>query len=125
MPAQRPGSPSGMVVSSPNGIQTGGPYVSRKHRYIGKSVTRLEDRPLLTGAARFVADLNFAHQLHARVARSPHAFGSIKRIDVSAAQSAPGVVAVWTAQDLDDLPPIPFRSTAIQGLPPYRQPVLR
>jgi aerobic carbon-monoxide dehydrogenase large subunit len=124
MPAQRPGSPSGMVVSSPKGIQTGGPHVSRKHRYIGKSVTRLEDKPLLTGAACFVADLNFAHQLHARVARSPHAFGSIKGIDVSAAQSAPGVVAVWTAQDLDDLPPIPFRSTAIQGLPPYRQPVL-
>ena len=105
-------------------LQTNGSPVSRKRRYIGESVTRLEDRPLLTGEACFVGDLNFVHQLHARVVRSPVAFGRIKSIDVSAAQAVPGIVAVWTAQDLGGLPPIPFRSTAIQGLPPYRQPTL-
>lgn len=96
----------------------------QKRRYIGESVTRLEDGPLVTGVARFVADLNFPHQLHARVVRSAYAFGRIKAIDMEEARRAPGVVAVWDAADLGDLPPIPFRATAIQGLPPYRQPAL-
>jgi len=96
----------------------------RPTRYIGKSVTRLEDRPLLTGAARFVADLDFPHQLHMRVVRSAHAHGRILGITTTEASALPGVAAVWTAADLGDLPPIPIRATAIQGLPPYRQPIL-
>ena len=96
----------------------------KKRRYIGQSVTRLEDRPLLTGSARFVADLNFPRQLHMRVIRSAYAHGRIDGIELEEARGVPGVVAVWTAADLGDLPPIPFRATAIQGLPPYRQPVL-
>ena len=96
----------------------------RQNRYIGKSVTRLEDRPLLTGDARFVGDLSFPHQLHARIVRSAHAFGRILKIEREAANKAPGVVAVWDASDLGALPPIPFRETSIRGLAPYRQPVL-
>lgn len=95
-----------------------------RRRYIGESVTRLEDRPLLTGRARFVGDLSFPHQLHARIVRSAHAHGRILGIDTADALNAPGVVAVWTSADLGDLPPIPFRATAIQGLSPYKQPVL-
>lgn len=95
-----------------------------KTRYIGQSVTRLEDRPLLTGNARFVGDLNFPHQLHMRVVRSSYAHGRILGFDLEDALAVPGVVAIWTSQDLKDLPPIPFRATAVQGLPPYRQPVL-
>lgn len=97
---------------------------TKKGRYIGQSVTRLEDRPLLTGSARFVGDLSFPHQLHMRVIRSAYAHGRIDSVELEDACSVPGVVAVWTADDLGDLPPIPFRATAIQGLPPYRQPVL-
>lgn len=95
-----------------------------KRRYIGEPVTRLEDRPLLTGTARFVGDLDFPHQLHARFVRSANAHGRIAGIDVAEALNAPGVVAVWTADDIRGLPPIPFRATAIQGLAPYKQPVL-
>lgn len=100
------------------------PTPRTKRRYIGESVTRLEDRPLLTGVARFVGDLSFPHQLHARVVRSAYAHGRILGIDTTEAMNTPGVVAVWTAADLGDLPPIPFRATAIQGLGPYKQPVL-
>ena len=32
--------------------------------FVGRSVTRLEDRPLVTGNGRFAADVSFAHQLH-------------------------------------------------------------
>ncbi len=38
--------------------------------FVGRSVTRLEDRPLVTGNGRFAADVSFAHQLHMRVVRS-------------------------------------------------------
>jgi EmrB/QacA subfamily drug resistance transporter len=36
----------------------------------------------------------------------------------------PGVVAVWTSADVADIPPIDFRLTRIEGLDPYRQPIL-
>ncbi|HVB82365.1 MAG TPA: xanthine dehydrogenase family protein molybdopterin-binding subunit [Candidatus Binataceae bacterium] len=78
----------------------------------------------MTGTGTFVADLNFPHQLHARVVRSSHAFGRIVSIDLSAARAYPGVVATWVAADLGDLKPIPYRATSVEGLQPYRQPAL-
>jgi len=92
--------------------------------FVGRSVTRLEDRPLVTGNGRFAADVSFAHQLHMRVVRSPHAHAGIRAIDTAAARNVPGVVAVWTTADVADIPPIDFRLTRIEGLDPYRQPIL-
>ena len=93
-------------------------------RQIGVSVTRLEDAPLVTGHGSFVGDIAFARQLHMRIVRSVHAHGIIKSIDVTEAMSMPGVVAVWSSADLDDIPPIDFREGSIEKLAPYRQPVL-
>ena len=92
--------------------------------FVGRSVPRLEDPPLVTGRGLFAADVSFAHQLHMRVVRSAHAHGRIVSIDTNAAKAAPGVVAVWTAADVADIPPIGFRLTRIEGLDPYRQPIL-
>jgi carbon-monoxide dehydrogenase large subunit len=91
--------------------------------YVGRRVRRVEDPPLLTGAARFVADLDFPDAVSMRVVRSPVACGRLVAVDRSAAEEAPGVLAVWSAEDLD-LPPIDFRMTDVGGLEPYRQPVL-
>jgi CO/xanthine dehydrogenase Mo-binding subunit len=91
---------------------------------IGQGVRRLEDRPLLTGAGRFAADVSFPHQLSVRVVRSPVAFGRLRAVDTRAAVRAPGVVAVWTRDDVAALPPIDFRMTRVAGLEPYRQPIL-
>ena len=93
-------------------------------KWIGKSVLRLEDPPLVRGAGRFAGDISFPHQLHMRVVRSNHAHGNIVSIDTSAARGVPGVVAVWTAPDIADLPPIDFREGPIPAFEPYRQPVL-
>ena len=92
--------------------------------YVGRSLPRLEDRPLVTGQGRFAADISFAHQLHMRVVRSAHAHGRIVAIDAAAARALPGVTAVWTAADVAGIPPIDFRLTRIEGLEPYRQPIL-
>ncbi len=92
--------------------------------YVGKAVKRKEDLPLITGTSCFVGDMSLPRQLHMRVVRSPVAHGKIIDIDASAALEAPGVVAVWTHHDVADIPPIPFRETKVQGLQPYRQPIL-
>ena len=92
--------------------------------YVGSSVKRIEDRPLLTGAARFIADLSVPHQLHLRVVRSPVAHGRIVDVDVSAAERIPGVEAVWTAADIAGVPPIDYRMPMVAGVEAYRQPVL-
>jgi carbon-monoxide dehydrogenase large subunit len=91
---------------------------------IGQSWKRIEDRPLLTGQGQFAADYRFPDQLVMRVVRSPVAFGRIISIDAGDARTMPGVVAVWTAAEIADIPPIDFRMTKIKGLEPYRQPVL-
>ncbi len=92
---------------------------------LGQSVERLEDPPLITGQGRFAADINFPHQLHMRMVRSPHALARIKSIDTSAALALPGVFAVWTAIDIPEIGPVDFRADrAAEALRPYRQPVL-
>src|SRR5690349_16182873 len=92
--------------------------------FIGRSVTRLEDGPLVTGQGRFAADVAFPNMLHMRVVRSGHAHGRIVGIDASAALTLPGVVAVWTSADVAEIPPIDFRLTRVEGLAPYRQRIL-
>jgi CO/xanthine dehydrogenase Mo-binding subunit len=93
-------------------------------KWIGQSVERLEDPPLVTGRARFAGDINFARQLHMRVVRSNHAHANVRAVHTEAARLLPGVVAVWTAEDIADVPPIDFREGPIERLAPYRQPVL-
>ena len=93
-------------------------------KFIGRSVPRLEDRPLLTGQGRFAADISFPGQWTMRVVRSSIAHGRIKSIDVAAARAMPGVHAVWTHADVAHIPPIGFRLTGLKTLEPYRQHVL-
>src|SRR6516165_4904137 len=90
---------------------------------IGRSVKRLEDRPLLTGAGCFAADLSFPNMLSMRVVRSPIAHGRLTGIDTGA-RTDPRAVAIWTGADVADIPPIDFRLTPVPGLEPYRQPIL-
>ena len=92
--------------------------------FIGRSVPRLEDRPLLTGQGRFAADINFPGQWIMRVVRSAVAHGEIKSVDAGGALKLPGVHAVWTHADVAHIPPIGFRLTGLKQLEPYRQPVL-
>ena len=97
---------------------------AQKKAFIGQSVTRLEDPPLVTGRGQFAGDINFPHQLTMRIVRSAHAHGRIVRIDVVSARALPGVFAVWTAADIADVPPVDFREGSIPALAPYRQAVL-
>ncbi len=69
---------------------------------IGERVRRTEDRRFLTGAGRYVDDLQLARCTYAYFLRSPHAHARIRSIDTSKAAAAPGVVAVFTGKDVAD-----------------------
>ena len=69
-------------------------------RYMGNSVLRKEDPALLTGQAGFTDDIRLPGMLHFALLRSPHAHARIRSIDASAAKERPGVVAVFTGEDL-------------------------
>ena len=77
---------------------------STSRTVLGHSVRRSEDPALLTGAARFMADLEVdgmgAALLDAVFVRSHHAHGTIASIDTTVAAAMDGVHSVWTAADL-------------------------
>src|SRR5690242_21789220 len=98
--------------------------MSAKQKYVGRSVPRLEDRPLLTGQGRFAADISFPDQWTMRVVRSPVAHGKITSIGISEALKRPGVHAIWTHRDVSHIPPIPFRLSGLKQHVSSRQPLL-
>ena len=95
---------------------------------IGASVLRSEDPPLLTGQARYIADLHLPGQLTMALVRSPIAHGTILGIDTALAEALPGVEAVFTArhlaEDLGRVPRIPPRVSFDETVLPYLQPIL-
>jgi carbon-monoxide dehydrogenase large subunit len=68
---------------------------------LGTSVRRVEDLQLITGESTYVGNLALDGVLHAAFVRSPLAHARILGIDTAEAKAAPGVVAVFTAADLD------------------------
>ncbi len=69
-------------------------------KHVGARVHRLEDRRLLTGHGRFVDDLQRPGLVHVAFRRSDLPHAKLIAIDCAAAATAPGVVAVLTADDL-------------------------
>ncbi|HXT05997.1 MAG TPA: xanthine dehydrogenase family protein molybdopterin-binding subunit, partial [Roseiarcus sp.] len=67
---------------------------------LGASVKRKEDIRFITGKGRYVDDINRPGQAYAYFLRSPHAHATISSIDVAEAAASPGVVAVFTGQDV-------------------------
>ena len=67
---------------------------------VGTPVKRREDPRLITGQARYVDDIKLVGMLHMAVLRSPYGHARINSINTKAARDHPGVVAVYTAEDL-------------------------
>lgn len=90
---------------------------TRLDEMIGRSIPRREDRGLLTGRTRFLADLRIEGMLEAALVRSTEAHADIVDIDTTRARDAPGVVAVLTGPDLEGKV-APFTRHAI-STPPH------
>jgi carbon-monoxide dehydrogenase large subunit len=69
-------------------------------RFVGRRVRRIEDPVLLSGAGKYLDDIDIPGTLHAAFVRSSHAHAIVRSIDTSDAYSMPGVVAVFTADNL-------------------------
>jgi carbon-monoxide dehydrogenase large subunit len=69
--------------------------------HIGESVRRKEDYRFLTGAGQYTDDINLGQQRHAVFVRSPHAHARIKSIGTSLAEGMPGVVKIFTGNDIE------------------------
>ena len=71
-------------------------------RFVGQSVLRREDGPLLTGRGTFVDNIQLPGMVHMIVVRSPYAHARIRSVNLEAARAAEGVVAAFAAADLQD-----------------------
>ncbi len=67
---------------------------------MGNAVRRKEDPALLTGAARYVGDMDPPGTVHMAFVRSVMAHARLDSVDTEAARSMPGVLGVWTAADV-------------------------
>jgi len=67
---------------------------------IGASVKRKEDQRFITGNGQYTDDVSRPGHVHAYFLRSPHAHAVIRRLDIAAAKGAPGVLGVFTGDDL-------------------------
>src|SRR3954449_7483362 len=78
---------------------------------IGQPVPRSEDPVLLRGEGKYSDDWNLPGQVYCWIVRSPYAHGVIRGIDTEAARAVPGVLAVYTAADLEagGIGPLPAR----------------
>lgn len=70
-------------------------------RFVGTRVRRKEDFRLITGQGRYVGDIKAAGMLHAAALRSVHPHARIEHIDASAALALDGVVAFYSAKDIE------------------------
>jgi carbon-monoxide dehydrogenase large subunit len=76
------------------------PSVEQPPTWIGRSVPRVEDPPLLMGNTRFVDDIEPAGALHASFVRSQYSAARVDGIEAGGARGVPGVEAVFTGSDI-------------------------
>jgi aerobic carbon-monoxide dehydrogenase large subunit len=86
---------------------------------VGKKIRRREDPRLITGTATYVDDIKMPGMHHACIVRSPHAAARVKSLNVKPALECPGVVAVFTGEDVKDSPAVP----CVAHLPGLRLPL--
>ncbi|MCA1725529.1 MAG: molybdopterin-dependent oxidoreductase, partial [Thermomicrobia bacterium] len=68
---------------------------------VGTDILRRDGPEKLTGRARYAGDVRLPGMLYARLVSSPYASAKITSIDTEAARRMPGIIAVFTAEDLE------------------------
>lgn len=91
---------------------------------IGDRRRRVEDPPLVQGRGRFAGDLRLPQMVHLAAVRSPFGHARIRGIDTAAARALPGVLAVWTVDDLPGPARVLGEEFLPGGLEGFPRPVL-
>ncbi len=94
-------------------------------KFIGARIQRREDPRLITGSGRYVDDIRLLDMHYLALVRSPHGHARIRAIDTSEVATMPGVVAVWTHQDVKHLGPLPVVGVLPGMQKPARYPLAR
>ncbi|MEY8874904.1 MAG: xanthine dehydrogenase family protein molybdopterin-binding subunit [Leptothrix sp. (in: b-proteobacteria)] len=81
--------------------------MNARQGFIGQSVIRREDSRFLTGRGQYTDDITLPGQSYGYFLRSPYAHARIKRLDVSAAKAAPGVVDIFTGEHFKNFGGLP------------------
>ena len=89
-----------VVPAVPFPIETLVPQVNQQTPAVGQRVTRPDGRLHGLGQTKYIDDMSFPGMLHAKIKRAGIASARIVRIDTSAAEAMPGVVAVVTGRDV-------------------------
>ena len=84
---------------------------------LGGSVRRREDPALIQGKGTYVDDITPHGTAYVAFTRSPYAHAKINSIDTSAAEAAPGVVAVYTYDDVAHLGDLLAQVVVVKGRP--------
>ena len=89
-----------VVPHEPFPIETLTPDARQQTRAVGQRATRPDGRLHGLGQTKYIDDLSFPGMLYARIKRAGIASARIKRIDTSAAEAMPGVMAVLTGKEI-------------------------
>src|SRR5947209_5233173 len=79
------------------------PDAATRPKIIGARIKRTEDPRLLTGRGAYSDDRKVPDLLHVAFRRSDHSHALIRSIDTTQAKQVPGVIAVFTAEDMADV----------------------
>jgi len=74
--------------------------MSEEFEYIGKRIPRIESIPKATGSIKYLDDMTLPGMLYGKFLRSPHPHARVVKIDVSKAESLPGVKLILTPDDI-------------------------
>ncbi|MCX5839598.1 MAG: xanthine dehydrogenase family protein molybdopterin-binding subunit [Deltaproteobacteria bacterium] len=77
-----------------------GAKTAEEFSVVGKSKPRIDARDKVSGKLKYIGDIEYPQMIHGAVLRSPHPHALIRKIDVSRAETLPGVKAVVTAKDV-------------------------
>jgi carbon-monoxide dehydrogenase large subunit len=84
-----------------DGVQSIDPDDVDTEDILGSAIERREDPALVSGEAEYTDDIQKPEMTHMAMVRSQYAHAEIEEVDTSAAEEMDGVVAVYTADDLD------------------------
>ena len=84
-----------------DGVQSIDPDDVDTEDILGSAIERREDPALVSGEAEYTDDIQKPEMTHMAMVRSQYAHAEIEEVDTSAAEEMDGVVAVYTAEDLD------------------------